>query len=59
MNEIVALHKVSGLKLVYVCTEDYCGDTVTYKLNNFYIITSEGMRLAPTDMLPSTAGTVT
>ncbi len=50
MSEIVALHKISGLQLVYVTTEDYYGDTVTYKLNDLFIITLQQKKLKPTDM---------
>lgn len=50
MSEIVALHKISGLRLVYVTTEDYNGDTVTYKLNDLFIITTQQKNLKPTDM---------
>jgi len=50
MSEIVALHKISGLRLVYVTTEDYYGDTVTYKLNDLFIITVQQKQLNPTDM---------
>ncbi len=50
MSEIVALHKISGLRLVYVTTEDYYGDTVTYKLNDLFIITLQQKKLKPIDM---------
>jgi len=51
MSEIVALHKISGLRLEYVTTEDYYGDTVTYKLNDLFIITVQQKKFKPTDMI--------
>jgi len=50
MSEIVALHKISGLRLVYITTEDYYGNTVTYKLNDMFIITLQQKKLKPIDM---------
>ena len=50
MSEMVAVHKASGLRLSYVVTENYNGDSATYKLVKMFIVTNDGRILIPTDI---------
>ena len=50
MNEIVVIHKASGLRLVFNSTEDYNGENVRYKSIDHYIITNENKKLRPFDI---------
>lgn len=50
MSEIVALHKASGLRLVFLTTEDYSGENVTYTIHDHFIITLQNKKLKATDI---------
>jgi hypothetical protein len=42
ISEITLLHKDTGLRMGYVTSESYDGETVEYKLRGIFIITSQG-----------------
>ena len=46
MREIVLIHRLSGLRIEYVETENYFGDESEFKLRDIFIITLQGKRHA-------------
>ena len=46
MSEKVLIHRLSGLRIEYVETENYCGDESVFKLRDIFIITLQGKRHA-------------
>lgn len=46
MNEVVLMHKATGLRIEYLTTESYYGDELRYRVRDMFIITNEGQRLS-------------
>lgn len=50
MEEIVLIHKSSGLRLEYLTTESYFGDEYRYRIRDIFILTKALKRIAVTDI---------
>ncbi len=50
MSEFVLLHKILGLRICYLTSESYDGETMDYNLKDIFIITKTGKRLKVLDI---------
>ncbi|MGD9929566.1 MAG: hypothetical protein AB7U05_06075 [Mangrovibacterium sp.] len=44
MFELVLLHKITGLRVTYITSENYFGDQVDYNMKDLFVITNSGKR---------------
>ena len=45
MNEVVLMHKATGLRIEYLTTESYYGDELRYRVRDVFVITREDKHL--------------
>lgn len=50
MSEIALLHKIIGLRISYITSESYDGETMDYNLKDIFIITQNGKKLEVLDI---------
>jgi hypothetical protein len=50
ISETVFIHKITGLRVGYVITENYEGDEAKYKLKDVFIITLQNKRMEVVDV---------
>ncbi len=50
MSERVLIHRLSGMRMLYLTTEDYSGDEIRYKLSYIFIISLQNKRLEIVDV---------